>query len=298
MKLTNTDFKLLLELDKNCREPLSLIAKKIKISQQLTSYKIKNYLENKLILSFNPFIDYVRFGYLNFRVYLKINYLSEEKFNALLKILQEHPSITELLECGGKYDLIAVFATLSPSEFNKKLKELISKYPSQLRNYTILTTIVTHYYSRYYLINPSKGDVNLFRDPSRSDTLIGGDRSFLPIDEKDKKILELLRSDARIPNISIAKELKLDPKTIRQRINSLQEKTVVKAYRPIFNVQKIGFIVNKILLKYHNLSVEKERELITFCKFNPNIIDLIKLFGEWDLELTVETKTREEFQKV
>ncbi len=298
MKLTQTDFKFLLELDKSCREPISAITKKIKLSQQLGSYKIKNYEEEGLILSFNAFIDYVRFGYLNFRVYFKINYLSEERFSGLLKTLHDHDTITELIECGGKYDIIAVFATTNPSEFNKRLKELITKNPMQLKNYVILTTVVTHYYDRPYLGQAGKNTVNLFRDPTESDIIIGGDRSFIKLNRRDKTIIELLQSDARLSSVYIGKKIKKDPKTVRLRINTLKERNIIKGFRPVFNVQNVEFIVNKILLKYHNLSVEKEQELLTFCKYNPNIVELIKVFGEWDLELTVETKTREEFRKV
>ncbi len=298
MNLTNTDFRFLLELDNGCREQISSISRNIKLSQQLASYKIKNYLDGGLILSFNSFIDYVRFGYLNFRVYFKINYLSMERFNSLLKVLQEYPSIIEVIECGGKYDLIAIFAALNPSEFNKKLKELIAKNPAQLKNYIILTVVVTHYYERAYLTQTSKTTINLFRDPSGLDIIIGGDRGFFAINKRDKLILEFIQSDARLTNAYIGKKIRLDPKTVKLRIKNLQEREVIRAFRPIFNVQTIGFIVNKILLKYHNLSVEKEQELLTFCRFNPNIVELIKVFGEWDLELTVETRTREEFQKV
>ena len=210
----------------------------------------------------------------------------------------EHDSIAGLIECGGKYDLIAIFAALSPSEFNKRLKELIAKNPAQLKNYVILTTVVTHYYSRTYFSQINKDALDLFRDNTGFDTIIGGDRSFLTIDKKDNMILELLQSNARLSSVSLATKLKSDPKTVRLRIRALENRTIIKGFRPIFNVQKVGFIVNKILLKYHNLSVEKEQELMTFCKYNPNIVELIKIFGEWDLELTVETRTREEFQKV
>ena len=298
MKLTNRDFKFLIELDKNCRQPISAISKKIRLSQQLASYKLKNYIDDGLILSFTSFIDYVRFGYLNFRVYFKINYLSNERFRSLLKSLYQYATITELIECCGKYDLIAVFAVLNPSEFNKRLKELIAKYPNQLKNYVILTTVVTHYYDRAYFIQTGKNTATLFRDPIGSDIVIGGDRSFIRLRKTDLALLELVQSDARLATLLIGKKLKKDPKTIRLRLTLFQEKKIIKTFRPVLNVQVVDFIVNKILLKYHNLSVEKEQELLTFCRFNPNIVELIKVFGEWDLELTVETRTREEFRTV
>lgn len=298
MNLTHSDLILLTELDKNCRSNLSLISNKSRFSQQVASYKIKRYLEDELILSFNSFIDYVRLGYLNFRVFFKISYLSQERFSTILNELQQYKCITGVIECEGKYDIIAVFAALNPSEFNKSLRELTAKYPSQLKNYVILTTVITHYYNRTYLTPDQKDMVNIFRDPIGSDVILGGDRSVQKISKKDLMILYLIQSNARVSSTLLSKKLKLDPKTIRSRINILKEKGLIKTFKPIFNVQYLGFNVNKILLKYHNLSVKREQELLTFCKFNPHIIELIKSFGEWDLEITVETKTKDEFRKV
>ncbi|MEK6826607.1 MAG: hypothetical protein AABX90_03185, partial [Nanoarchaeota archaeon] len=232
MKLSSSDLKLLLELDKGCRERITSIAKNSHLSQQLASYKIKNFFDEGIILSFNSFVDYVRFGYLNFRVYFKINYLSTERFNGLLKALQTHSAITELVECGGKYDLIAVFAALSPSEFNKRLKELISKNPAQLKNYVILTTVVTHHYDRAYLMPPGKDTASIFRDSGLDIIIIGGDRSFLNISKRERMILGAIQANARMPSVIIGKKIKADPKMIRLGIKSLRERGVIKGFRP------------------------------------------------------------------
>ena len=299
MRLTNRDFRLLLELDRNCKTSFSGLSRKVKLSPQLISYKIKAYQDEGVISSFTSFMDYAFFGLLHFRVYFKVNYLSKEKFKNLLNFLYDYPGVVGLEECGGTYDLIAIFAALNPSEFNKRLKNLIAHHPVQLKNYVILTTIIGYYYPReYFLEGKDVQSVQLFRDPSGSQVIIGGDRAFLNLSKKDKMLLSLLQNSARVSSVQLSRKVHLDPKTIRSRIRLLQERAIIKAFRPVINVQQIGFLVNKILLKYHNFSVEKEQELLTFCKFNPFLVEYIKVLGEWDLELTVETKTREEFQQV
>jgi len=51
-------------------------------------------------------------------------------------------------------------------------------------------------------------------------------------------------------------------------------------------------------LKVFGLNDEREDGLRRFCRRNPNVTEFIKTFGEWDLELTVETRTKEEFRKL
>ncbi|MEK6935000.1 MAG: winged helix-turn-helix transcriptional regulator [Nanoarchaeota archaeon] len=288
MKNKLKDIKILSMLDTDSRMPYSKIGKNIKLSQQLISHKVKNYLSDDIISGFYPLIDYVRFGYLNFRVFFKVNYLSKEKFLELIKNLSKSNNVIEIAECGGRSDLLVVFANTNPSQFNKQFKSLIAQNPKQLKNYDILTTVVTHYYPRTYL-------TSIIND---EDLVIGGDRPIININSLDKDILFFLNEDAKTSAISIAKDLEVDPKTIILRMNNLKKAGIIKGFKPLLNVQKIDFFVNKIIIKYHNLSVDREQELQTFCKLNPNIIEFNKLIGSWDLELTVETKTKEEFRNI
>ncbi len=288
MKNKIKDLKLLSMLDLDARMPLSQIGKKIRLSQQLISHKIKRYMEDEIILSFYSLIDYAKFGYLNFRVFFKINYLSQEKFLDLIKNISKTGNVTEIVECGGRYDLLTVFSNRNPSQFNKQFKALISQNPKQLKNYDIATSVVSHYYPRAYLIE----------DKKEEDIIIGGDREIINIDELDKDILFYLNENSKTSSVLIANELEINPKTVVLRIKNMKKLDIIKGFKTLLNVQKIDFLVNKILLRYHNISVEREQQLQTFCKLEPNIIELRKLIGDWDLELTVETKTKEEFRNL
>ena len=287
MKNKIKDLKLLSMLDLDARLPLSQVGKKIRMSQQLASHKINNYTDDGLILGFYSLIDYAKFGFLNFRVLFKINYQSKEKFLELIKNISKAGNITEITECGGSYDLLTVFSNRNPSQFNKQFKALIGQNP-QLKNYDITTSVVSHHYPRAYLL----GDVK------EEDIIIGGDREILTIDELDKNILFYLNENSKMSSVSIARDLEVNPKTVILRIKNMKKIDIIKGFKPLLNVQKIDFSVNKILLRYHHLSVEREQELQTFCKLSQNIIELNKLIGDWDLELTVETKTKEEFRNI
>ncbi len=286
MNLSGRDLKLLFELDSNYRQPYSRIGKRVRMSQQLVSYKVKSLTSGGILMGNFPLIDYSRFGYLGFRVFFKVNYANRQKFNEMVEKMKKHPSITMVMDCEGRYDLMLVFAARNPSSFNKMLRELISDNPEQLKNCMILTTVVEHQFLKNYLTN-RKAD---------ADTVIGGDREIVGVDETDRKILKAL-ADGKRSIVEIAGFSRTNPKTVMSRLRKL-EKGIINGYRMMINNEAVGILTNKILIKYHNISVGREDELRRFCRRNPNITEFIKTFGEWDLELTVETRTREEFRKL
>lgn len=287
MKLPKKDLRLIYEMDSNYRQPLSSIGRKIRMSQQLVSYKVKSLASNNIILSNLPLIDYSRFGYLNFRVYFKVNYADRKRIEEMLEKMKSHKDIIMILDCEGRYDLMLVFASKNPSAFNKSLRDLISENPEQLKNCMILTTVVQHLFPKKYL-SPKHSEL---------DTVIGGDRDVMVLDPTDMRILlSLIRG--RKSTVEIASDSKVNPKTVMSRIKKMESEGIIKGYRLMINNEMIGVTAKKILIKYHNISVERENELRSFCRRSPNITEFIKTFGEWDLELTVETSSKEEFRSL
>jgi DNA-binding Lrp family transcriptional regulator len=286
MNLSKRDLKLLFELDSNYRQPYSRIGRGVRMSQQLVSYKVKSLTSGGILLGNFPLIDYSRFGYLGFRVFFKVNYADRQKFSEMVEKMKKHPSITMVMDCEGRYDLMLVFAARNPSSFNKMLRDIISDNPEQLKNCMILTTVVEHHFLKKYLTTRKV----------EGDTVIGGDRETVGVDETDRKILRAL-TEGRKSIVEIAGFSRSNPKTVMSRLRKL-ERGVINGYRMMINNEAIGISTNKILIKYHNISVEREDELRRFCRRDPNITEFIKTFGEWDLELTVETRTKKEFRNL
>lgn len=285
--LTKKDKKLLYELDSNYRQSYTQIGRKIRMSQQLISYKINSLLKKKIITSFFPLLDYSRFGYLNFIVFFKVHYINEQAFNHLIKKLKEVDEIISIIECEGHYDLIVTFSALNPSAFNKKLKQLLVENPKELRDNLILTTVVEHYFSRNYLTGSKEV----------LDTIIGGDRNELPIDALNRKIVATLL-DGKKNLIEIAAQTGSTPKTVISRLKLMEQNGIIKKYRLLLNIKKLGFSVNVVLVRYRNITFEEEEQFRQYCKFHPNIVYFAKTFGEWDVIIIIESKNPQEFRNI
>jgi len=61
------------------------------------------------------------------------------------------------------------------------------------------------------------------------------------IDDKDKKILEMLRKDSRMPYTEIAEKLDVSEATVRKRIDSLRKDGVIEKFTIELDPTTIGY---------------------------------------------------------
>ncbi|MBL7056283.1 winged helix-turn-helix transcriptional regulator [Candidatus Woesearchaeota archaeon] len=279
---------ILSKLDSNSRIAYSELGGKLGKSQQQVSYVVSSLTKRGIIQKFYSLIDYSKLNVLNFRVYFRVNYINQEKLDELIEHFVENPYTSWVATCGGRYDLICGFLTLNPSQFNKTLKEIMIKFPNQLQNYEVLTTIVLRSFGRKYLV----------KDYITKELFVGGDRLPEKVDDNDMKILSELSEDARKSSVEIANKLSLTPKTVIQRIKNLQKNEVIIGFKQLLNARKMNHISSLLLVKYHNVSSEMEDELIKYLKVHPNIISVVKTLGEWDVEIEIETIDSVERRKI
>ena len=61
------------------------------------------------------------------------------------------------------------------------------------------------------------------------------------LDATDFEIIRVLRNNARMPFLGIAKHLKVSESTVRSRVNNLQKTGVIKRYSTIIDPLKMGY---------------------------------------------------------
>lgn len=288
-KIRNIEKLILSRLELDSRVHFSRLGKKIRKSQQQVSYTVNSLTEKGIIKNFYALIDYSRLSVLHFRVYFKVSYISEEKFKELVNYLVSIPYTSLVINCGGRYDLICTFFALNVSQFNKTLRLIMEKFPRQLQNYTVLTTIVIRGFGRKYL----------FKDNFMiQETFVGGDREPEDMDGTDIMILNELAENARVSSVELGKILDLSPKTIIKRIKKLCEKKVILGFKPLLNQREMGYTSTLLLIRYHNISSELENKLINYLKMHPNVISAVKTLGEWDIEIEIEVKDSEKLRRI
>lgn len=117
------------------------------------------------------------------------------------------------------------------------------------------------------------------------------------IDEFDKKIMEILDTDGRIPYLSIAKQLDISNTMVHQRVSKLIENGIIRSIRPILNEKKIGYDLGS----FTGVSLEKDYvhgDVIEALKKIPEITECYFVAGDFTFFLRVVAKDSEDLRKL
>lgn len=68
------------------------------------------------------------------------------------------------------------------------------------------------------------------------------------LDDKDKKILNILQENSRTPYIQIANELGISEATVRYRVKNLIDNGVINKFTTLVDSKKIGYATTGILM--------------------------------------------------
>jgi len=119
------------------------------------------------------------------------------------------------------------------------------------------------------------------------------------VDEKDKKILNMLAHGPHITQKQIAKKIGLTPPAVNNRIQRLKEKKVLLGTAPIIALDKIGYDLTVIVnVKIKSGQLEEAAE--KYAK-DPFVCASYRITGDYDMLLIVKlhnTKELNEWNKI
>jgi len=280
--LNSTEKSVLNLLNSNSRLSFSQMGLKINKSQQFVSFIVKKLMDKEIINNYYTLIDYSRLGVLNFRVYFKLSYSDKNRMKTFIDYLIEQSNISRITTCGEKYDLICSFYASNPSQFNKNLKQIIMKFSRLINEYTLVTTIV----------------VRVFTNTNSRGIIIGGDREEIILKKVDLSILNLISENSRMNSVDIGNKLNLTPKTIISHIKKLETKKIILGYTTNMNIKQLNKNSILLLIKYNNTFVKLEQKFVDYLITKQEVTGIIKILGEWDLEITLIIENSDQFRNL
>jgi DNA-binding Lrp family transcriptional regulator len=118
------------------------------------------------------------------------------------------------------------------------------------------------------------------------------------LDKIDLKILRCLANNARIKITDLAKKVNASVTVARYRLKKLEKNKVILGYKYALNPKLLGYETCKAFISFKDITEEKRKALINYCKLNPNIINIVITIGPWDMEIELEVKNFEEYYKI
>ncbi|MDO8624944.1 MAG: Lrp/AsnC family transcriptional regulator [Candidatus Diapherotrites archaeon] len=287
MDLDIKDRKLLSELEKNARQPLLRLAKKTGLSRDVVGYRIRQLEHKGIIIRYMAVIDFHRFGYQQYKVYLQLQHVTEEKYREMLDYLVLNDRVKWVAECNGRWDLLFAVITSSVLEFDETKNEFFSRFAQFVADKSITTMVVDYPSLRAYLLGTASTADPPLMAPS--------DQAPLPLEQTDLEILRLLSHNARQSALDIAKQTGLSPRVVGYRIKQLEKQKVILNYRIGIDLEKIGYKFFKAFIYLDNATPQRKKEFTRFCLAHPNITHAVVTVGNWDIEPEFEVPTNEEF---
>lgn len=123
------------------------------------------------------------------------------------------------------------------------------------------------------------------------------ENKILKLDLKDKKILSLLMTDARINVSDISDKVELSKSNVARRISKLEKYGLIGGYHAFVDVSKLGLETTLILLKTKTTPSKKEKYISKIIKIK-EIYTINELIGNFDLSIGIYSKTEEEKNKI
>jgi DNA-binding Lrp family transcriptional regulator len=116
------------------------------------------------------------------------------------------------------------------------------------------------------------------------------------LDDVDKQLLALLRQDARMSVVTLAKHLRVARATVQNRITRLEKSGVIVGYtvrlKPAAEPHQIRALMT--------IAVEGNRakEVMTVLRGHPNVATIHSTNGRWDMIAELRADTLENFDRV
>ncbi|PLW80416.1 hypothetical protein C0585_02655 [Candidatus Woesearchaeota archaeon] len=280
MELDILDKKILYELGINSRITYDELSKKIKSKKPVVAYRINQLIKNGVIWKFAPLISLKSLGYFGFKIYIRLKGLDNLKEEEMIRKMVADSRIVWVAKGVGSWDLLLGFFEKSMQEVAVLRNEIFQKYGRFIQDYSITFLEDGFLCNRDYLTNNSTDYRNEY-----SLTAISKE---VEIEEIQKKILTLIKNDARYKVVDLANELKLDSRTIISKIKDLEKKKILQINTVFLNLNKIGRKLFKICIYFQEYEAESEAKVINYLKTIPELIHLIKSIGDWEMEAEIE----------
>ena len=117
------------------------------------------------------------------------------------------------------------------------------------------------------------------------------------MDDFDREIVSLLRTDGRMSNLELSNRVKLSPTPVHRRVRRLEETRVITGYAALVDEAALGFNVSVFVSV--KLDKQVDEALATFeaaiAEF-PEVVDCWLMTGNRDYLMRIATESLKEFE--
>lgn len=269
------DKKILCELDENCRNPISRIAKKLRTSRNVANYRIKSLEKQGIITNYICSLNLGILGYKTYKIFFKIQTSKKNSEDRFVKELLKSREVIHVIKTEGSFDYSVTIAVRNIRELDEFLMQIKSEFKELIKDYSVSIVVYSRIFKLSKLLLGEKEAVKFEK--------YSGEDEKTEIDEKDKKILKELAQAANLSIVELAEKTRLSLDVVKYRLRLLNK--IVNSYRVMLNFSKLGYYHYVIMLRMKQATKEDEEKLVNWCFFKKNVIFFTKRIGYSDFEI-------------
>lgn len=115
------------------------------------------------------------------------------------------------------------------------------------------------------------------------------------MDNVSYKILSLLQTDSRMTYTDISKEVNLSIPSVKEKINKMIEKGIIKNSTIDIDFEKLGRHIRAIVMI--DVKFNRYKKFMEFCYENPYITDFYRVVGSYNATIFVAIEDSDSFEK-
>jgi len=298
VRLDLLDRKIIYLLCKNARYSDTAIAKALRVRRETVSYRIKRMVDEGFLHGFLTVVDSCRLGFRMHVLYLKLRDANYDK--TMVEELLPLEQVSALKNCGGSYDIVMFVTSRDLEEFDGFLDSLLSKYSGRIQDYLVLEVVEEDFTGIEMLLSPSekKGLVIHEKKGSTFQQEIQSARktlSVVEIDATDRKILNILSLDGRIPLAQLSEKAGLSVPAVENRVKRLIREEVIRSFMPLAALSHLGYQWYKVIFRTKNLD---KKRFVAYLRTHSNVLWYTRVVGKWNYQFSIFAKDNEEFNRI
>ena len=280
------DRRIMHELDLDARISASQLARKVKKSKETVNFRLNRLLREGFIKGFYTVFNTSKLGWFYVKHYIKFKDATPKKEAEIFEYLRTRKNVAYLASMEGRYDCVLLVMVRQMSMMDDFLSDFIGKYGEFMQEKDMTVFLTTHRLNAKFLFAGKEG-----RDWDYPYE-IGNYR----LEETERKILDALSSNARIPILELSKKCGISPTAAAYRLRKLEREKIILAYVSSPNFEKLGLRFIQVNISLKDPSARKKA--ISYFDSTNKCLFAIEMLGKYDLVAKIHVQSEQELRGI
>jgi len=277
MQLTETQAKVLAATRLDANAPIPDTAKTLGLKENSVRSALQRLTQQRVIMRV-PMINISKLGYTEYDVTCALALNGDLKRESFINYLRKSPLVSQILETGGIYHCAFTVCARTPSEVDRFLQQICTRFGSVFVSKTIGVCLS-------YTIFPPKF---LSKKGSAKKFISVPTCALEPeLKKKDRDILRTISFNPEYSMRDVARELGVPISTLSYRFRVLTETETLLGYIYLIEPSVFSYEAFRIYFSLRNANPKLKEALFKFSAAHKHITYFVEWIGEWDVCLGV-----------